>query len=246
MPTPWDGQQQALVEVGRVAAVLRYPVKSMAGEPLDRAELGWQGLRGDRRWAFTRAGADGSGFPWLTLRENPAMATYAPVISDSARPDGSPVAVTTPEGEVLDVRDPRLAARLGHGARAFKNDRGTFDSMAVSVVTAQSIASLGCLVGHELNPVRFRPNLVVDAPEGGPYPEDAWTGAVLAVGTARLRVDRPDTRCAVVDVDPSTGTCGTKVLRAIPRDRRARLGVYGTTVAPGTIAVGDAVMLLRE
>lgn len=49
-------------EVGRVAGLWRYPVKSMAAGALDFAEIGWQGLAGDRRWAFIREGMVGSGF----------------------------------------------------------------------------------------------------------------------------------------------------------------------------------------
>jgi hypothetical protein len=54
--------------VGRVAGLWRFPVKSMAGEQLDEAELGWHGLAGDRRWAFVRGDTPRSGFPWLTIR----------------------------------------------------------------------------------------------------------------------------------------------------------------------------------
>ena len=60
-------------EVGRVAGLWRYPVKSMAAEALERADVGWHGLDGDRRWAFIREGMVRSGFPWLTIRENPRM-----------------------------------------------------------------------------------------------------------------------------------------------------------------------------
>jgi uncharacterized protein YcbX len=42
------------VEIGHVEAIFRYPVKSMAGEPLEAAELGWHGLEGDRRLALRR------------------------------------------------------------------------------------------------------------------------------------------------------------------------------------------------
>jgi uncharacterized protein len=49
--------------VGRVAEVWRYPVKSMAGEWLAAADLSWQGLAGDRRWAFVRPGRSHTGFP---------------------------------------------------------------------------------------------------------------------------------------------------------------------------------------
>ena len=54
-----------LIEIGHVEAIFRYPVKSMAGERLEVANLGWHGLDGDRRLAFRRMD-DRSGFPWLT------------------------------------------------------------------------------------------------------------------------------------------------------------------------------------
>src|SRR3954470_1555874 len=60
-----------------VAAIYRYPVKAMGGEPLDEAELGWFGLPGDRRYAFVQSDHTGD-FPWLTIRELPALTRYAP------------------------------------------------------------------------------------------------------------------------------------------------------------------------
>jgi MOSC N-terminal beta barrel domain len=52
--------------VGRVVALWRYPVKSMAAEELEAVEVSWNGLAGDRRWAFVRDGQVRNGFPWLT------------------------------------------------------------------------------------------------------------------------------------------------------------------------------------
>jgi uncharacterized protein YcbX len=43
-----------LIEIGHVEAIFRYPVKSMAGESLEVANLGWHGLDGDRRLALRR------------------------------------------------------------------------------------------------------------------------------------------------------------------------------------------------
>jgi len=65
-----------MTTVGRVVALCRYPVKSMAAEPLDGVEVSWHGLAGDRRWAFIRDGQVRSDFPWLTIRERPEMAHY--------------------------------------------------------------------------------------------------------------------------------------------------------------------------
>jgi len=228
--------------VGRVAALWRYPVKSMAGEALDGVEVSWPGLAGDRRWAFIRAGQVRSGFPWLTIREQPELAHYRPRFAEPDRPNASPVLVRTPGGGELDVADPALAAELGPGVRVIKQDRGVFDTMPLSLLTTQAVASLGRLVGTSLAAGRFRPNLLVEACEGD-FPEDAWVGRNLRIGGLRMRVDQRDKRCVMVTIDPVTLDRNPAVLRAIARDRDARLGVYGSTVEPGPVAVGDPVEL---
>jgi uncharacterized protein len=224
--------------VGRVAALWRYPVKSMAGEELDGVEVSWHGLAGDRRWAFIRDGQVRSGFPWLTIRERPELARYRPRSADPGRPDASPVVVRTPSGGELDVADPALAAELGPGARVIKQNRGVFDTMPLSLLTTQTVAGLGRLVGTGLAAPRFRPNVLVDAP-GHDFPEDAWVGQALRLGGLRMRVDQRDQRCVMVTIDPVTLRRDPAILRAVARERDSRLGVYGSTVEPGRIAVGD-------
>ncbi len=234
---------QGSTDVGRVVALWRYPVKAMAGESLERADVSWHGLAGDRRWAFVRDGQVRSGFPWLTIRERSDLVAYRPAFSAPDRPEASPVVVRTPAGEHLDVDDPALAAQLGEGVRPIKQDRGVFDAMPVSLIGSQTLAAMGAALDSDLDPRRFRPNLVVDTGEGGAFAEEEWVGRVLRVGAARLRVDRRDKRCVVVNVDPDTSARDPRVLRAVARERDAYLGVYGSTVEPGAVAVGDAVVL---
>ncbi|HEY6275326.1 MAG TPA: MOSC N-terminal beta barrel domain-containing protein [Streptosporangiaceae bacterium] len=228
--------------VGRVAALWRYPVKSMAAEVLDEADVSWHGLAGDRRWAFIREGQEHSGFPWLTIRERPELAHYRPRFAEPDRPNASATLVRTPSGVELDVADPALAAELGPGVRVIKQDRGVFDTMPLSLLTTQTLAGLGRLAGTDLAAGRFRPNLLVDASSRG-FPEDAWVGRVLRIGGLRMRVDQRDKRCVVVTIDPVTLLRNPAILRAIARERDARLGVYGSTVEPGRVAVGDPVEL---
>jgi uncharacterized protein len=228
--------------VGRIAALRRYPVKSMAGENLDKAEVSWHGLAGDRRWAFVRDGQVRSGFPWLTIRELPELAHYRPRFADPGRPDASVTLVRRPSGGELDVADPALAAELGPGVHVIKQNRGVFDTMPLSLLTTQTLASLGRLAGTDLVPERFRPNFLVDA-LAGDFPEDAWVGRILRVGGLRMRVDQRDQRCVMVTIDPVTLDRDPAILRAIARERDARLGVYGSTVQPGPVAVGDTVEL---
>ena len=66
-------------------------------------------------------------------------------------------------------------------------------------------------------------------------------GAVLRVGGMRMRVDKRDQRCVMINVDPETTAREPAVLRTVARERAACAGVYGTTVVPGPVSVGDAV-----
>jgi uncharacterized protein YcbX len=232
-------------EVGRVVGLWRYPVKSMAGEALDEADVSWHGVSGDRRWAFIRPGLERSGFPWQTIRERSDMGQFRPSFAEPQRPDTSRTLVRTPEGSELDVLDPALADELGEGLRVIKQDVGVFDTMPLSLISTQTIASLGALIDATLDVRRFRPNLLVEAAGGGGFPEDEWVGSVLRIGGLRMRVDQRDKRCVMVNVDPDSSERDPAVLRAIARARQARLGVYGTTVEPGRVAIGDRVVVDR-
>jgi uncharacterized protein len=229
--------------VGHVAALWRYPVKSMAAEALDHAEVSWHGVPGDRRWAFIRKGKATSGFPWLTIRERPDLWHYRPAFVQPKLPDTSRTLVVTPAGAELDVVAPALAAELGDGVRVIRSERGLFDAMPLSVVTTQTLAALSTLVGLTLDARRFRPNLVIDSSTARPFREDAWVGRVLRIGALRMRIDKRDQRCVMVNVDPVTAMRSPAVLRTIARERDACLGVYGSTVQPGRVAVGDAVSI---
>ena len=229
--------------IGRVVALWRYPVKSMGAESLEEVDVSWHGLAGDRRWALVRGGVERSGFPWLTIREQPELVNYRPWFVEPGKPDMSPTRVRTPAGRDLDVVDPALAAELGHDSRVIKQNRGVFDTFPLSLITTQTVAELRTMLGTDLDIRRFRPNLLVDATSRVTFPEDTWVGGVLRIGDAMLRVDKRDKRCVVVNVDPETARQDPSTLRAIAKARDGCLGVYGSTVQPGRIAVGDPVYL---
>ena len=232
------------VAVGRVVGLWRYPVKSMDAEVLSETQVSWNGLAGDRRWAFIRDNVVQSGFPWLTLRERGNMSRYFPSFTNPGKPDTSPTVVQTPSGAVLDVADPALASELcSRGARVIRQSRGIFDTFPLSLITTQTITRLGEIVGDRLDVQRFRPNVLVEAADDTPFPEDAWVGRVLRFGSVRMRVDKRDGRCVVITIDPVTAERNPSILRAVAEERQGCLGVYGTTVEPGKVAVDDAVLI---
>jgi uncharacterized protein YcbX len=204
------------VQVGVVSQVWRYPVKSMAGERIGAAEVGWHGLDGDRRWAFLRDDVPRSGFPWLTIRQRPELALYRPRI------DGNRVLVRPPGGEEVDVLE------LGLG-RALKLDRTAVDWAPVSLITTASVGAFDFR--------RFRPNLLVESDVS----EAEWVGAQLEIGGIRLYVTERDERCVIVNVDPDTAERDPSVLKAVA----PCIGVYATPLREGRVTEGDAVLLTR-
>jgi len=216
----------------------------MGAEELTEVEVSWHGLAGDRRWAFIRNGVVQSGFPWLTLRERGDMRHYRPSFVEPARPDKSPTVVRTPSGSIFDVADAALGAELSpDGAQVIKQDRGIFDTFPLSLITTQTIVRLGEMAGAELDVQRFRPNILVEAADEEPFAEDGWVGCVLRIGGLRMRVDKRDSRCVVITIDPVTTERNPAILRAVARDRQGCLGVYGSTVEPGRVAVNDPVLI---
>lgn len=230
--------------IGRVVGLWRYPVKSMAGEALAEVDVSWHGFAGDRRWAFIRNGVTPSGFPWFTLRQRQNMSHYRPSFVEPARPDKSRTVVQTPSGAVVDVADSALGAELDpSGVRVIKQDRGIFDTFPLSLITTQTIAQLGRTLDIPLDVQRFRPNILVEATNEGPFPEDGWVGCVLRIGGMRMRVDKRDGRCVVITIDPETTERNPAILRAVAEDRQGCLGVYGSTVEPGRVALNDPILV---
>jgi uncharacterized protein YcbX len=230
--------------VGRVVGLWRYPVKSMAAETLTEVDVSWHGLAGDRRWAFIRSGVQNNGFPWLTLRERNDMNHFRPSFVDPARPDNSSLVVTTPSGSVFDISDSALGTELYPGElRVIKQNQGIFDTFPLSLITTQTIAQLSETVGVPLGAERFRPNILIEATDEAEFPEDSWMGFVIQVGGMRMRIDKRDGRCVVITIDPITSERNPEILRRVAKDRQGCLGVYGSTVEPGRIALNDQVFI---
>jgi uncharacterized protein YcbX len=234
---------RGLARVGVVGGLWRYPVKSMAGEALASADMSWAGLEGDRRWAFVRPCTDAGGSPWHTIREFPEMSGYVALLAEPSRPDRSRVLVRAPDGGRYDIADPRLAAELGQGLRVMRLNRGAFDAMPVSVISDSTVSALCLLARVPASALRFRPNVVVTLDSGAPFEEDQWVGSTVRFGSAVVRIDRRDSRCVVVNVDPASGLPDSNLLKVIGTARGACAGVYGTTVLPGLIRVGDPVIV---
>jgi len=246
-----------LIEIGHVEAIFRYPVKSMGGEALEAANLGWHGLEGDRRLAFRRM-ADRSGMPWLTASKLPDLVLFAPQRREGdSREDGAlgdlPTHVRTPDGQEMPVFGEDLAAEVGrrHGApvQMMQLRHGIFDEASISVIASDTVREIGRLAGRSLDIRRFRPNIVVRLLRSVPFQEDEWLGGVLSFGkkdddnAPAIAVTMRDVRCSMVNLDPDTASPAPEVLKAVVRVHQNTAGIYGTVTRIGQLAVGQTVFL---
>jgi uncharacterized protein YcbX len=238
------------IKVGQVAALYRYPVKSMRGEPLESVGAGWHGLDGDRRLAFRRT-EDRSGFPWLTASKLPELILFTPRWQASADAGDLPSHVRTPEGEELALFGPDLAAevgrRLGSPVEMVHLNRGIFDEAGVSLIASATVDAIGRLAAGSADVRRFRPNILISTLRSIPFEEDDWVGGVISFGesddAAAIFVTNRDERCSIVTYDPDSARTAPEVLKAIVRERSNRAGVYGTVVRRGWLRVGQPILL---
>ena len=232
----------------QVDELWRYPVKSLQGERLTGAEVGPEGLAGDRQWALFDVGT-GLG---LTARRVPDLL----FLTGRLRPDGR-VEVVLPDGSVTS-EDAVLSDWLGRpvalraaadapGERLYENPaevgeddeydwdtfsgaRGAFhDSSRIRV----SLVSAGTLGTWDRR--RFRANVVLSG-EG----EDALVGQRVRLGSAELDVVKQVDRCVMV-TRPQPGGIGRDngVLKTIHRERDGCLAIGALVARTGTVAVGD-------
>src|SRR3972149_6239139 len=235
------------IRVGEVEALFRYPVKSMSGELLEVADLGWHGIEGDRRLAFRRAD-DRGGVPRLRAPKLPELILFSPQRRGPTVDGNLPTHVRTPEGEELAVFSQELAAEVGrrHGSpvEMMHLDRGIFDEATISVITSATVSEIGRLAAQRTDVRRFRPNILRASLRSAPFEEDEWVGGVLSFGennAAAIGITNRDERCSMVNFDPDSARTAPEVLKAIVRVRDNKAGVYGTVTRRGRLAVGQPI-----
>jgi uncharacterized protein len=256
--------------VGRVESVWRYPVKSMRGEELKEAYVGFPGIYGDRVYAFHSSAAP-KGFPYLTGREHEAMLLYRPAYRHAdqmskpanlpeaeaiepgltpiyAEPAASIVDVETPTGEKLAIDDPTLIERLREGIRdrhelsLLRSNRAMTDCRPVSMLSIQTVRQLSDEVGANLDKRRFRANIYIDLSSGGAFDEKQFVRHTLQIGQkVVIAITDEDPRCKMITLDPETGQANPEVMRRVARQHEGKAGVYGAVLVEGIIRPGDQV-----
>ena len=211
----------------RVAELWRYPVKSMGGERLQRAEVTANGIAGDRV-VHVR---DGRGRV-VTARNHPRLLGLHATLGEDGDPliDGRPWTAAESAAAVRAVAGPAATLTRYDGPERF-------DVLPLLVATDGAIAALG------VDGRRLRPNVVVAGVPG--VLERRWPGRRLRIGDVVIAMEKLRGRCVMTTYDPDTQVQDLSVLQRIVDDFDGRMALDSAVLNGGTIAVGDAVEILE-
>ena len=126
----------------------------------------------------------------------------------------------------------------------FESPPGTyFDAFPISIMSQQSLASMNQLEGESRFDVRrFRPNLLVDIPDTDhPFPEQAWIGKTLSIGSVKLKIDMTCPRCSMTTHGFDDLPRDTEVMRKLVNHSDGNLGIYASVMQAGKVSAGDSV-----
>ena len=211
----------------KVTEIWRYPVKTMAGEKLQRVHFGPLGIEGDRVVHVEDAQEQ-----VITSRSHPRFLGHKGTLGLDGEPlvDGRPWNSPEVAAKVVDIAGPR--------ARLVRHDGvERFDVLPLLVATDGAIAAFG----HDHR--RLRPNIVIGGVDG--LAEREWPGGCLRIGKVLIGVQDLRSRCIMTAYDPDTLVRDKDITRDIYRRFEGKLALNCFVVEGGELTVGDEVQLVR-
>jgi uncharacterized protein YcbX len=209
---------RGLRELGEVANIWTYPVKSLHRIEHDLIAVQEDGLAGDRRAALYVNSEHARTGKTYRGKENNLLHTI--VEPDEAR-------------NVAESRGVEVEVRAGERY---------FDARPVSLILDRWIAEVETALGKKLDPLRWRPNFYVHGQAG--LKESDLIDKRIALGSVVLHVIKSIGRCVTTTYDQSTGESDPDVLGYVARERDNQMGIYCEVEQPGDVRRGDAVRIL--
>jgi len=148
----------------------------------------------------------------------------------------------------LVVQDPSYARRIQEKYQTAASAQSSFaDALPVLLCSEANFSALADTLGEEVNPMRFRANVIVSGSDA--FEEDTW--AEIQIGEKqRWKGAKPCARCQLVNVNPSDGTKDSQTLRALASFRtfgnKVYLGQQFVPISLGKIHVGDLIQVIQS
>ncbi|MGB0922190.1 MAG: MOSC domain-containing protein [Alphaproteobacteria bacterium] len=113
---------------------------------------------------------------------------------------------------------------------------------SISIINLASVRALEEKIGHEIDPERFRGNVVIEGTK--PFEEFDWEGKSFRVGTAHFTGFHRIVRCPATQVNPATAQRDLDI-PALLKTHFGHMdcGLYADVVQGGQMAVGDQLVV---
>jgi uncharacterized protein len=212
----------------KIREIWRYPVKTMAGEKLQRVHIGLLGIDGDRVVHVEDARRR-----VITSRTHPRFLGHKCMLGQDGEPLVNGLVWNSPKvaAEVIEI--------VGPGAKLVRFDGAErFDVLPLLVATDGAIDAFG----YDLR--RLRPNIVIGGVAG--LAEREWPGGCLSIGKVLIGIQDLRARCIMTAYDPDTLIKDEEVTRSIYRRFEGKLALNCFVIEGGEITVGDEVQFMRE
>lgn len=209
-----------------VSELWRYPVKSLKGEPLERAEVTLTGIPGDREIAVLSQ--EGRLF---TSRSRPRLLALRAELAAGGAVTINGFGWESPEAVAL------ASEAVGQPAKLVRIPQpDAFDVLPLLIATDGTVQHLG------IDRRRLRPNIVIAGVDG--LKERDWPGGVIAIGDVRIRAVKLRERCVMTTYDPDTQEQDKSVLLRIVRELDGTAALDCSVIEPGLVRVGDPVQVI--
>lgn len=207
-----------------VAEIWRYPVKSLAGEQIDFAELHADGIKGDRRVLVYNEQTR----QVITSRTHPKLLGLKATLGSAHKAliNGRPWNAPESARAVISTAGPNARLVEWDGLERF-------DILPLLVATDGAIKEFG------YDRRRLRPNIVIGGVEG--LAEREWPGRQMRIGKAMIEFAQLRGRCVMTTYDPDTQIQDHAVLRQIVKKFDGTLALDTAVLQGGRITVGDDV-----
>ncbi len=237
--------------MARIQRLRKYRLKGAQGTDVSFVRVKPDiGIFGDRHFALKRSPATpdtwSSKGKFYVCANTPQMATLAPAAPVGAQLENI--------GTLLGLQEPPAVLDT-KGAFNISDTEGS----SVSFLNLASVAELNRFMGVEVNPSRFRMNILLDGLE--PFEELTWVNGfpgnlIIEVGTVPFRVDDACERCRAIEANPETGIYDLPVLEALDalmqergyagsphRGKHTVMGILACPLKHGIVSLGDTVRL---
>ncbi|KIL51934.1 MOSC domain-containing protein [Jeotgalibacillus soli] len=238
--------------IGSMQEITRHPVKSFTGESVGRTKVMDYGLYGDRSHALMDETRPGE---FLTITQFSGLAQYkAKFIGEESLLQYPQIEIITPNNRIFNWGDQALVDEIENLTKRrislveYKPAHvpfGAIEEENLLLVTDASLQRLKEIWGKEVDPRRFRPNLLIELNDKIPFVEETWFGKKLKIGKeVEIQLNRYCERCMIITVNPEDAKRDPSLLKTIGKERSNHFGVYASVIKTGEIQVGDEIYLL--